>query len=659
MTSLSLVRLAILVATLAAFGAPVDAQQASTSDVSLDSLLNTHISAASKYAQISSAAPGSVTIVSSDDIKSYGYRNLQEVLENVRGFYVSNDRNFSYLGTRGFSRTSDYNSRVLMLIDGHSINDQLLGSTPVGTDLPINLDAVERIEIVQGPGSALYGTGAMFAVINIVTKTALALDGGIVRVGVGSVGERVTGVAGGHTFGSRLSVTGSALLTNVKGGDQYYREFDTPATQNGVARGLDWEHGVSGYGTLKWSELTVQTGYRTRSKGIPTAPFGMVFGDSRAQAVDKTFWGDVALQHEWSGSVTFTGRVYTDYTNYNSVYPFDPSPSTYDIATGSTSAGTEMMLGWEPSSRLRLTAGTDDRFVTRATYSEHIGDLPASSDDAPFHVLSGFAQSELQLWPSAMLVTGVRVDRYSTVGSATTPRLGLILTPTTRTTIKLLYGEAFRAPSAGQASLTAGAFEENPNLKPERIATTEINMQQRLGSALLFDVSAYRYVLHDLIDQSFVGYKIVYQNLSSAEATGLEFQLDARPVGPLSAHVSYVLQEAKDAQEKTLTNSPQQVANIGVTAHAGESLRAAVQLRYESGRRTLASETSPFLRTDTNFGFQPGGLGSLSWLRNTELGLRVTNVFDVAYATPAGAGNRQDTIAADGRTYALRMEWQF
>ena len=138
---------------LSLFGVRVDAQAAS--DMSLDSLLNTRISAASKYAQTGSQAPGSVTIVSSDDIRNFGYRNLLEILENVRGFYVSNDREFAHLGTRGFSRTSDYNSRILILIDGHSINDPLFGSTPVGADLPINLDIVERIEIVQGPGSAL------------------------------------------------------------------------------------------------------------------------------------------------------------------------------------------------------------------------------------------------------------------------------------------------------------------------------------------------------------------------------------------------------------------------------------------------------------------------------------------------------------------------
>jgi outer membrane receptor protein involved in Fe transport len=120
-----------------------------------------------------------------------------------------------------------------------------------------------------------------------------------------------------------------------------------------------------------------------------------------------------------------------------------------------------------------------------------------------------------------------------------------------------------------------------------------------------------------------------------------------------------VLQATTDAQGNTLTNSPRQLANLGVTAHSADGLRAAMRLRYESGRRTLASSTSPFLRTDTNLGYRPGPHSALSWFGSSEASLRVTNLFNVSYATPAGSGNTQDSIAADGRTYALRLEWHF
>jgi iron complex outermembrane receptor protein len=654
------VRRVVLLAAAATFATIASAQQTPLPDISLDSLLNTRVSAASKYYQTVGDAPGSVMIVSSDDIKSFGYRNLQEVLENVRGFYVSNDRNYAYLGVRGFSQTQDYNNRVLLLVDGHSLNEQVFGAAPIGTDLPINLDIIERIEIVQGPGSALYGTGAIFAVINIVTKTALALDGGVARLGIGSAGERSIGLTTGHSFGSGIAVTASGLFTDVNGNDQFYPEYDSPATGNGIARGLDWEHAIGGYGKLTWAHLSVQTGYRTRSKGIPTAQFGMLFGDPRAETMDETLWADVALEHEWGGSLTLTGRLYGDRSRWRGTYPFDVRPRAFSEAGGSGMAGGELILRWAPVSRLRLSVGTEDKFVHHAVYSSIDEEGVSVRDNAPFRILSGFAQSELQLLPSAMLVTGVRVDRYSTVGSATTPRLGLIVTPDARTTVKVLYGEAFRAPSAVEALLTVGSFLENPLLKPERIAATEINAQRRLGDAFLLSASAYRYAIENLIGQAGDGLNTSqYQNLSHAEANGLELQLDARQVGPLSAQLSYALQSAVGAHDTTLANSPQQIANLGVMTRAVNGVRAAIQLRYESARRTSTSWTSPFLRTDGNVGYRPSTRTAIQWLGKTEMSLRVTNLFGVAYATPSGAANLQDSIAADGRTYALRLEWHF
>jgi outer membrane receptor for ferrienterochelin and colicins len=628
--------------------------------ISLDSLLNTRISAASKYAQTSGEAPASVTILTSDDIERFGYGRLEELIESVRGFYMSNDRNYSYLGTRGFSRPSDYSNRVLMLIDGHSMNDQTWGAAPMGRDLPINLAAVERIEVVRGPGAALYGTSAMFAVINIVTKAADALNGTAARMEIGSLGERTIGMTSGHEFGSGISITGSGLLTNTKGADQYYPEYDTPATNNGIAHALDWEHGVSALGKLTWSDLTVQTGYRTYSKGIPTGQFGLLFNDPRTQAFSESMWGDVALQHEWNGSLNLSARLYTDRTHSVRTYPLVEGLAPFTDDGKSSATGAELMLGWEPTSRVRLTLGTEDNFITTASYASPNLVGVETSDNAPYHVLSAFAQSELQLLPSVMLVAGARMDRYSTVGNATTPRLALIVTPTGGTTVKLLYGEAFRAPSANQALLTAGVFVANPGLAPERIATTEVDVQQRFGSAVLAGVSAYRYLLENLIDQSVESFAVVkFVNLSSVEARGLEFYMELRPAEPVVAQLSYVLQGGANGQDSALTNSPHQIANLGVTAHAADGLRGAVQLRYESGRRTLASTTSPFLRTDTNVGYRPGPQSPLSRFANAEIGLRVTNLFDTAYATPAGDGSRQDAIAANGRTVALHLEWHF
>jgi outer membrane receptor for ferrienterochelin and colicins len=143
----------------------------------LEALGKLEVYSASKFSQKASNAPASVSIITASDIQYFGYRTFDEILRSVTGFYVTYDRNYAYVAARGFGLTGDYNSRVLLLIDGHRINDNIYGSSPVGTDFPIPLDFIERIEIVRGPSSSLYGTNAFFGVVNIITNNGHDVEG--------------------------------------------------------------------------------------------------------------------------------------------------------------------------------------------------------------------------------------------------------------------------------------------------------------------------------------------------------------------------------------------------------------------------------------------------------------------------------------------------
>ena len=171
------------------------------SNLSLDSLLNVKISTASKYEQRTSEAPSAVSVIYSNDIEKFGYKTLNEVLNGIGGFYISYDRNYSYVGVRGFSRPTDYNDRILLLVNNHPMNENIFGASPMGTDLGLSLSSIDRIEVVRGPGSALYGTGAMFAVINIITKSGKNFDRYSLSLGGGSLGR----YSGTFNFGKEIA----------------------------------------------------------------------------------------------------------------------------------------------------------------------------------------------------------------------------------------------------------------------------------------------------------------------------------------------------------------------------------------------------------------------------------------------------------------------
>lgn len=126
-------------------------------DMSLEQLLDARVErvyGASKYEQKVTQAPSSVSIVTAEEIEKFGHRTLADVLKSVRGLYVSDDRNYSYPGTRGFLRPGDYNTRILMLINGHRMNDNIHDAADIGRDT-IDVDLIERVAVIRGPSSSI------------------------------------------------------------------------------------------------------------------------------------------------------------------------------------------------------------------------------------------------------------------------------------------------------------------------------------------------------------------------------------------------------------------------------------------------------------------------------------------------------------------------
>ena len=647
---------------IALSGAAAGAQQptATSEGLLLDSLLNTRISSVSKYAQTTKEVPASVTIVSSDEIRDHGYRDLGEVLENVRGLYFSNDRNYFYVGTRGFGRPTDYNNRILVLVDGHTLNEHVWGSANVSSDLAVNLSAVERIEVVRGPGSVLYGTSAMFGVINIVTKKGTQLDGVVLSGRVAAGGKREAAVAAGHAIGALGSFAVSAVVTHSDGFDQYYPEFDAPETNNGRVQGRDWANGVAALGSLLFEGVTVRAGFNSSSKGIPTGSYGTIFGDPRTETREEAQWADIAMRRDLSATHHVLVRAYGDRFTYRGAYPYT-GDLDYSDHGASSSEGVEGNLIWDPISRARFTLGAEFLHVGRASYRELFVGGVVVGDDAPFNVSSLFLQSDLEISSRISAVAGLRLDKRSRIDVAVTPRFALVTRPDTRTTVKLLYGEAFRAPSAAEAELTTSLYIENPSLRPERIRTLELDVQRRVTQPLLVGVSVYDYLVRDLIDQVANVDNIEYQNVASAHGRGLEMQIDLVPGGPFSTRATYTVQGAHDGTTgEPLTNSPERIATISAITRSKSGVRSAFTIRHETQRQTVVGTYTPaFARSDMTVGFAPSEHTVLAWATGLDVSLRARNVFGASYSTPGGLEHLQPGIPQDGRVLSLSLDWTF
>ena len=236
----------IVVTLLSLVTARAAAAQQPLPDLSLEELMQLdagQVFGASERLQPVTEAPASVSFITAEEIARYGYRTLADILRGVRGMYVTNDRNFSLLGTRGFAKPGDYNSRILLLVNGHRVNDNVFGQAEIGAEFGIDPAMFERVEIIRGPASSLYGDSAFFAVVNVITRSGASLDGASVtrrgrharhaagaRQRRAAVRERRRRGAVGHLRAQRRRRP--AVLS---------RRSTRPATNNGIAEGLDGE----------------------------------------------------------------------------------------------------------------------------------------------------------------------------------------------------------------------------------------------------------------------------------------------------------------------------------------------------------------------------------------------------------------------------------
>ncbi|HEX7613854.1 MAG TPA: TonB-dependent receptor [Thermoanaerobaculia bacterium] len=622
-------------------------ETAGTKNSSLDDLLNQKVSAAAKYEQTTRDAAASVTIVTAEEIESFGFDTLAEVLANVRSFYVSYDRNYDYVGTRGFSRPSDYNDRILLLVDGHTINENIYGMAPVGTDFGIPLAAVERIEIVRGPGSSLYGTYAMLAVVDVIMKTGGGVGGVHASAEVGSFGRKGASLTWGKVFPNGLDVMATGRYLDVTGQDLTFPEF---ADAGGVARGLDGDRAISALVSVQKDGLSIRGSATWRRKDVPTAAFGTIFGDSRMRTTDEHEWLDLSKEVVLSFDKVLTVRAYADRYQYDGVYPYDTFLEK-DRSTG-VWAGGEARFRWDLTSGHRFTLGTEYRYNFRSTYSYEFDGVPAFDADIHSSVFSVYAQDEIQLHRELSLTLGVRHDVFSTSPDATSPRVGVVWSYAPRGTLKLLYGEAFRTPNTYEA-LYPQDEASTPALQPERIRTLEANLQQGLAPWLLGTASVYRYQMRDLIDPvAEPDGNIGYLNRSRVAANGFELQLDARLPNGLQVSASYALQAARDDQGAALTNSPRNVFKASIRRTLFGAVAAGGLLRCESARLTVyGTETDAACVTDIHLSARP--LGGLS------LSVTIRNLFDTRYATPGGLEHIQPAIEQNGRSVVGRAAWSF
>lgn len=650
-------------ASQAADGLSDGASSPDLTTLSLEELMEIEVdtvSGASRYEQPVTEAPASVTIVTADEIKMFGHRTLADILRNVPGFSVTNDRNYQYTGIRGLGMAGDYGTRMLLLVDGVRQNDTIYQTGYTGYEFAVDVDLIERVEIIRGPGHTLYGANAMMGVINVITRRGREMDGVELSGAAGSFDTYKGRLSYGRKFSSGPEMLLSGSFLHSGGQNLYYPEFDSPATNSGWARRCDGERSGSAFLKLAYRDLTLEGAYVKRDKTIPTAAWGTVFNDPGTSSTDSSLFLDLKYRRTLESGLDVMGRLSWNQYDYDGYYVYDRGGAgaytNIDKTRNSWLLG-EVQLTKSLTENHKFIGGVEFRDVLRMEQQNYDTDMYLDDRRSTWNV-GGYLQDEYQIFDSLILNAGLRYDHFDTFGDTVNPRIALIYSPFDRTTLKFLFGTAFRPPSGYELFYADGSTQKaNPQLREEQSVNYELILEQYLGRRLRGSVSAYHTRVHDLIAlvTDPTDNLMVFRNIGNAELKGAELQLEGKWDNGIRGRVSYAFQEGKNADSgEWLSNSARHLAKLNLLLPlVREKVFLGLEEHYTSSKRTLANGRVPgFFVTNVTF-------FSRDLLKNFELTASIYNLFNTGYAVPAGEEHVQDSIRQDGRAFRVKATWRF
>ena len=518
--------------------------------------------AAGKREQTLRQVPASVSIVTADDIDLFGYRNLADVLRNQRSFYLHTDGLNWFAGTRGFLRPGEWNARMLVLVDGRPTRDVIYGQTNLDQDFVVPMEAVKRVEIIRGPGSALYGGNAVFSTVDVITKTGAEVNGAQIKLQGGTQDTGRASVLLGTVLPGGWDVIGNFTGYTSQGDNHIHYPGVTDAAHNfGNIDNSDYEGVESGWVKARNGDWTIELDTASRYKDNRAATYLTSFVDPGSMHEERGN-ASVRYDHEVAENQSVHAMAYYGHYRYLQSYRFDDdgngNPYWYTTQGQSDWLGQEFHYDWQATESLHLLAGADATQALDAQQRDHDTISGSLLDvESSYNAWGLFAEAEYKATSWLTFTGGVRLDDVQRIGLSVSPRFALILTPTVQDTVKLLYGSAFRAPNLYEMYYAApGTNTPNPSLRPEGCDTYEVVWERQWGDGWSTSVDPYIWTMsHTLGDATLPDNSIQIQNVGASRAYGIEGEIQKKwdNGARLRAYGSLGL---ADHEGETLTHSP-------------------------------------------------------------------------------------------------------
>lgn len=636
---------------------PAAAQTVDLTKLSLEDLLNTEITSVSRKEQTLSRTAAAVYVISDEDIRRSGAKTIPDLLRMVPGLFVAQiDATTWAITARGFNGL--FANKLLVLIDGRSVYTPMFGGVHWEMqNLP--LSDIERIEVIRGPGGTLWGANAVNGVINVITKTSEATQGGRVfgTFGVeqrGAVEARYGGRVG---EGMHYRLYGKHSNRGSNASLEDFADPDGSSVNLGGMR-IDWGGSVHSM-TLQGSAQDGR-GRHIDSMTVVAPPWEVV-------GVDDTRFTEGNVTFSWtrsssSRSETGVQAYYEDYTRRN--WQIGERWRTIDIDT-----------------RQRKALGRRHELVAGFGYRHSSTSIVNGSDVAFYpptersHLFTAFVQDELEVTDALRVTPGSKFEHNSFTGVEAQPSLRMTWAPTTRHSVWAAASRAVRTPTKVDrgvevlASASPGfggvpiaiLIEGNPDLEAENLRALEAGYRVQMGRVSL-DVTAFRNDYSDLKGTVRGAMRLQtnngslvrviplrFQNLLATSTHGAEATANWRPVEALTVTGSYAwLEVARPSGDRGVDDAPAPEHQFQVHSY----LRLPANLELTGTLQRVAAVTAldiaGYTRVDARLGWP---------LRSMELAAGMRNLFhagDVEFRDGTGMATAPIRAGAFGE-----LSWRF
>ncbi|MBF0226162.1 MAG: TonB-dependent receptor [Desulfobacterales bacterium] len=553
----------------------------------VEDLLKIKVISASKHEQGILAAPAALSVITSEDIKKYGYTTVGEALNQASGVYMSSDRSNEYGIIRGIHLSDDYNKRLLVLVNGHALNNGMTFEAHLGNELGIPMNSIERIEVMRGGSSVMYGTNAFFGIVNIILKDKSEKNNRIYllesNIGAYELWDNSVLFLKKFDDSNKLFLCsslryneGKEVKTTHNYQWSYYRAtWDENPKGSGLyqilkgdkAKGVDFDKIYSFLGSYTFKNFELSGKYTDVKEGMPLANWRQVFDEDDKEENDESGYLEAKYSNNTDSNLKFSFKSFANWYKYsNELYYHEPDE---------TEGGITYMPDYDPSKFKNGTIWKDRRrskwngielqveknfFDDKANviagfeyirkynkfdYNNYTFDGKHYDEDywIPWHrndidVYGAYSEVEYAFTEKLKFYGGLRWDKITDFNSEVSPRVAFILSPSESYNYKLIASKSFRTPGYTEYDYDDGYIKPNPSLKPETIYSFDFIIGKYFKDSSV-SIDFFYSSLKDMIafnEAAFVELDSMnsyisfgrYQNLYSVKNYGVEIELKGK-----------------------------------------------------------------------------------------------------------------------------------